>query len=68
LALVAVIQPVPVEARSLYIDLPIMIAFAAVLVPIMLRGMIVIRNEGLFLVAGMAAFLAWQLYAAMFAG
>ncbi|MDZ4781701.1 MAG: calcium/sodium antiporter [Planctomycetia bacterium] len=67
LALVAVIHPVPVEARSLYIDLPVMIAFAVALVPIMLRGMVVSRNEGLFLVAGMLAFLGWQLYSAIVA-
>ena len=49
LALVAVISPVPVSSASLRIDLPVMIGFAAVLVPIMLRGMVVARGEGALL-------------------
>ena len=65
LAFVAIICPVNVEARSLRVDLPIMIAFVAVLVPIMLRGMIVSRSEGILLVASYAAFLAWQVIAAL---
>lgn len=65
LAIVAIICPVPVESRSLYIDLPVMIAFVVVLLPIMLRGMVVTRNEGIVLVTGMAAFLGWQLYSAL---
>jgi cation:H+ antiporter len=67
LAIVAVITPVPVRHESLIIDLPVMIAFAAVLVPIMLRGMVVTRKEGVFLATGFVAFLAWQLYSAVFA-
>lgn len=65
LALVAVISPVPVAPRSLYVDLPVMIAFAVALVPIMIRRMTVTRNEGILLVAGMGAFLGWQLYLAL---
>jgi cation:H+ antiporter len=65
LALVAVISPVPVASRSLYVDLPVMIAFAVALVPIMLRGMVVSRAEGIFLVTCMTAFLAWQLASAL---
>lgn len=65
LAIVAIIEPVPVATQSLYVDLPIMIAFVAALAPIMLRGMVITRREGMLLVAGMAAFLAWQIYAAI---
>jgi cation:H+ antiporter len=60
LALVAVIEPVPVTSRSLHVDLPIMIAFVVALAPIMLRRMVITRPEGLLLLTGMTAFLAWQ--------
>jgi len=62
LALVAIIQPVPVSPQSIRVDLPIMIAFAMALVPIMLRGMVITRREGALLLVGMAGFLAWQIY------
>ncbi len=62
LALVAIIQPVPVSPQSIRVDLPIMIAFVVVLVPIMLRGMVISHREGYFLLAGMGGFLGWQIY------
>ena len=65
LAIVAIICPVSVDSRSLLIDLPIMIVYVMALVPIMLRGMIVSRGEGILLVSGYAAFLAWQVFAAL---
>ena len=65
LAIVAVIAPVPVQASSLRIDLPVMIAFVALLVPIMLRGMVISRWEGAILLGGYSAFLAWQIYLAL---
>jgi cation:H+ antiporter len=65
LAVVAIIEPVPVAAQSLSVDLPVMIAFAVALVPIMLRGMVITRSEGILLTTGMAAFLAWQIYSAL---
>ena len=65
LAIVAIICPVNVGGPSLRVDLPIMIAYVVVLVPIMLRGMIVTRVEGILLVAGYAGFLCWQVYAAL---
>lgn len=68
LAIVAIIQPVPVTTQSIYVDLPIMIAFAAVLVPIFLRDMVISRRNGVFLVTGMAAFLGWQIYLGLQAG
>lgn len=68
LAIVAVITPVPVAVSSLQAELPVMIAFVVVLVPIMLRGMIVSRAEGIFLATGFAAFLGWQLYLSLSVG
>jgi cation:H+ antiporter len=65
LALVAVISPVPVRPESLHVDMPVMIGFVVLLAPIMLRGMVVSRAEGIFLVTGYAAFLGWQLLAAL---
>lgn len=65
LAVVAVIRPITVASGTIWVDLPVMIAFAAALVPIMLRGMVVSRGEGILLIAGYFAFLAWQLYAAL---
>lgn len=65
LAVVVIICPVSVSAGSLWVDLPVMIAFVIALVPIMLRGMIVSRREGIFLVLGYIAFLVWQIYAAL---
>ena len=52
LALVAVIRPIPVPVSSLQVDVPVMAAYSALLVPIMLRGMVVTRGEGVFLVMG----------------
>lgn len=64
LALVAVIQPIPISPESLRVDVPVMAVYVVLLVPIMLRGMLVARGEGIFLVSGYAAFLLWQIYAA----
>lgn len=65
LAIVAVITPVPVTTASLRVDLPVMIALVAMLVPIMLRGMVVSRVEGMLLVGSYLVFLGWQLFAAL---
>lgn len=65
LAIVAIINPVNVTPASLRIDLPVMIAFVGVLAPIMLRGMVVSRNEGILLVVGYVGFLAWQVFVAL---
>ena len=65
LALVAVIRPIPVPASSLQVDVPVMAAYSALLVPIMLRGMVVTRGEGVFLLIGYTGFLVWQIVAAL---
>jgi cation:H+ antiporter len=65
LALVALIQPVPVPATSHRVDLPVMIGFVAILIPMMLRGMIISRREGVFLLVGYVIFVCWQVTAAV---
>jgi cation:H+ antiporter len=65
LAVVAIICPVSVAASSLQVDLPAMIAFVAVLIPIMVRGMVVSRWEGALLVVGYFCFLGWQVLATL---
>lgn len=65
LAIVAIISPVSVAGPSLRVDLPVMIVIVAALVPIMLRGMVVSRSEGVLLVVGYFAFLAWQVFVAL---
>jgi len=55
----------PVQATSLRDDLPVMIALVALLIPILLRGMVVSRWEGAFLLGGYEAFLNWQIYFAV---
>lgn len=64
LALVAVIHPIPVPADSLHVDVPVMVVYSVLLVPIIIRGMVVSRAEGVFLVCGYVAFLIWQIVAA----
>lgn len=65
LALVAIVRPIPISYGSLSVDVPVMAGYAVLLVPIMLRGMVVTRGEGIFLVTGYMAFLIWQIIAAM---
>jgi len=65
LAIVAIICPVNVATESLRVDLPVMIAFVAVLLPIMVRGMIVTRAEGILLVIVYFGFLGWQVFLAL---
>jgi len=65
LALVAIIADVPAPANAIRVDLPVMIAFVVVLVPLMARGMCIQRNEGLLLLAGYVAFLGWQIFATL---
>jgi cation:H+ antiporter len=61
LALVAVVAPIPVPRISLVLELPFMVVFAVVLVPIMLHGRRIQRWEGILLLGGYAAFLAWRI-------
>lgn len=57
----ATLHPLPV-ARSLeYVEIPAMIAFAAVLYPMMRGDLELSRREGGILLAAWLAFLAWQL-------
>ena len=60
MGVVAQIQPLPVYPQSLRFDLPMMIAFACVLMPIMLSGLRISRWEGGVLFTAYIAFIAWQ--------
>lgn len=61
LGLVAQVQPLAVQARSLSFDLPVMALSALAMVPIMRRGLNISRAEGVVLVLAYAAFLFCQL-------
>lgn len=54
--LVAQVQPLPIESRSLWVDVPVMIAFALAMVPIMWQGLSISRAEGALLVLAYVAF------------
>jgi cation:H+ antiporter len=62
MAVVALVAPLPVRGASLAVDLPVMLGFAVLLVPVMLRGGEVRRSEGVLLAAAYVAYLAlrWQ--------
>jgi cation:H+ antiporter len=62
MALVALIHPLPVMDHSLNFDLPVMVAFAVGLAPIMFRGLAITRWEGGLLLAGYAFFLGMQAF------
>lgn len=55
----AVITPLPTSAPTLmWLDIPVMIAFAVVLLPMMLMGLRITRANGALLLAGYAAYVA----------
>jgi cation:H+ antiporter len=60
LSAVALVAPVQVQLGSWQVDVPVIIAFAVALVPIMFRMFKVTRGEGALLVAGYFVFLGWQ--------
>jgi cation:H+ antiporter len=64
LGVTAMIHPLPVDSRLLWVEIPIMILFAAVLYPILRRGLNVQRWEGGMLLTAFVAFTGWQVYAA----
>ncbi|MDZ4767383.1 MAG: calcium/sodium antiporter, partial [Chloroflexota bacterium] len=59
LGIVALVQPIPVALKSVQIDLPVMLAFALVLLPLALRGTIR-RVFGAALVVGYAVFVVFS--------
>jgi cation:H+ antiporter len=59
MAVVAQVRPLPVQPRSLAVEVPAMAVFSAALLPIMFSGRRISRGEGLLLLAAYAAFLAW---------
>lgn len=65
LGLTAVIQPLPANGETLlWFDLPVMIGFALILVPMMLMGMRITRLNGAILLAGYAGYVAYHLHIA----
>jgi len=62
MSLIAIINPLPVQSRSLGFDLPIMVAFAIGLAPIMFRGLAITRWEGGLLLGCYAVFLGWEVF------
>ncbi|HET6604583.1 MAG TPA: calcium/sodium antiporter [Xanthomonadaceae bacterium] len=57
----ALVIPLPVDATMRWVQLPVMLAFALVLYPMVRGDLLISRREGGVLVAGYAVFLAWQL-------
>ncbi len=62
MSIVALIHPLPVQGQSLWGDLPVMVAFAIGLAPIMFRGFVITRWEGGLLLGCYAVFLGWQIF------
>ena len=61
----SVIAPLPTTAPTLmWLDIPVMIAFAVVLVPMMMMGLKITRANGVLLLAGYAAYVAYLLHLA----
>jgi len=58
----ALVTPLPTTASTLmWLDIPVMIGFAVVLVPMMLMGLKITRANGVFLLLAYAAYIAVQL-------
>ncbi len=60
LGITATIHPLPVGEAVVSMELPVMIGFALITLPIMLRNRTISRKEGGLLLLGYAAFLVWQ--------
>lgn len=62
LGLTAVVKPIPVPAQLLGVDVWVLAAATALLVLCALRNMRISRREGLLLVGGYGAYMAWLLW------
>ena len=60
LGITSTVHPLPVAKAVVSMELPMMIGFALVLVPIMLRNKRISRRSGAMLLLAYAAFLVWQ--------
>ncbi len=58
------VSPITVDRDILFRDVPVMLAFAVVLLPLMRTGMRISRAEGAFLLLAFSAYLAWVISAA----
>ena len=61
IGLVAIVCPINLEVKSLYIDLPFLLLLSAVLYPLMKSGLVLSRIEGIFLLSGYLGFVIWRL-------
>lgn len=58
----AVLAPLPASQQLVAVDLPAMLAFVLVLLPLTRRDLVLERRDGAFLLAGFVAWFVWQLY------
>lgn len=65
LATTACVIPLPVSSEVTQVQLPVMLGFSLVLMPILLRGLNVQRWEGGILLAAYSAFIAWEVVRAV---
>lgn len=61
LGVCALIRPLPIQAAVLRFELPVMILFSMALIPLMYRGLVLGRREGMFLLAAYLLFI-WRLF------
>lgn len=66
MAIVALIRPIPIPAQAITVELPIMLGFVLLLVPIVLRHRTITRGEGALLLIGYVIFLGWQAISASY--
>ncbi len=65
LGLTAIVHPLPADGETLlWFDLPVMVAFALVLVPMVLMGMRITRANGVLLVACYVAYIGYHIHLA----
>jgi cation:H+ antiporter len=64
LGVTAIVQPVPVPPEILGVDLVILSLATGAMIVFALRGMRISRGEGLILIAGYGAYMAWLLWKA----
>lgn len=64
LGVTAIVKPIPVPQQIIGVDVWVLAAAAAAMILFALRGMKIFRLEGLALVAGYGAYMAWLLWTA----
>lgn len=59
LGVTSVIRPLPIKTSSLQFDIPVMIVFSLLLIPMIRRKFILTRAEGIFLLVGYSLYIAF---------